>query len=253
MFLLCFITCLPVCFCELEYLLKLLLPILQGVKFERSTDVSGTRQDADCVEKEVHAIIEQVGEKHVVLVVLDGASPCKAAMARVEAKYNRIWCMRCMGHLLQLFFKDLQATTYFDSFISVHKSLVTFIEAHDYIWARFLKHSAHFNDGKELRPVKYGQTRYASWYRVVERNLALRQAYEATVADPEVVSWVEQQEVATRDSFAAAKQSILAHSLTTWDESQQIVDAFNQTYLLLRLFDGDTPCISKVFVITFGT
>ena len=218
-----------------------------GVKFERSTDVSGQVQDADLVEKEIQELIRQVGEDYVMLVVCDGASPCKAAMQRIEAEFEGLWCIRCMAHLTQLLFKDLQATAYFNCYIEVHKELVQFIMAHDFIWKRFLVNSAEFNGGSELRPIKYGETRYASWYRVVERNIALRRAYEATLGMPEVVNWVANQCETTRANFDIARQHVIEHHIETWSESEEMIQAFNQAYLLLKLFDGDTPCLGKVY------
>ena len=155
-------------------------------------------QDADAVEKELKELVKQVGEAHVVLVVVDGASPNKAAMARVEEVFPKISCIRCMAHLTQLFFKDVSQTTYFNTYIEIHKELGSWVRAHDFIWDKFLEHSRHCL-GKELRPIKFGETRYGSWYAVMERNLVLKDVYRATVSDGRVRAWVDTQRVETKD------------------------------------------------------
>jgi len=142
--------------------------------------------------------VKQVGEDKVILVVVDGASPNKAAMARVEEIFPKISCIRCMAHLTQLFFKDVSQTTYFDTYIEIHKDLGVWVRAHDFIWGKFLEHSVSLL-GKELRPIKFGETRYGSWYGVLERNLVLKDVYRATVTDGRVHAWVNTQRPETKD------------------------------------------------------
>ena len=143
-------------------------------------------------------LVKQVGEKHVVLVVVDGASPNKAAMARVEDLFPKVSCIRCMAHLTQLFFKDVSQTTYFNTYIEIHKDLGAWVRAHDFIWSKFLEHSVSLL-GREKRPIKFGETRYGSWYAVMERNMVLKDVYRATVTDGRVHAWVNTQRQETKD------------------------------------------------------
>ena len=40
---------------------------------------------------------------------------------------------------------------------------------------------------------------------------------------------------------------MIENAKETWEESEQIKEAFSEPYLLLKLFDGDTPCLGKVY------
>lgn len=40
---------------------------------------------------------------------------------------------------------------------------------------------------------------------------------------------------------------MIENAKETWEESEQIKEAFYEPYLLLKLFDGDTPCLGKVY------
>ena len=192
----------------------------------------------------MYDLIEQVGKDFVVLVVCDGASPNVLAMSNVEEKYHQISCIRCMAHLTQLLFKDVQATGYFAVFIDLHKDIPNYMKVHDFIWDKFLEHSKNILRN-ELRPIKYCETRYASWFRVMERNLTLKEVYKATIGDSRVVAWVRTQEAATKDAYASMEQKITDED-GTWKECKVLVECMFEPFMLLKLFDGDTPCLGKV-------
>ena len=200
--------------------------------------------DHDLVEIELTTLIEQVGKDHVVLVVCDGASPNVLAMSNIQEKYPRVSCIRCMAHLTQLLFKDVAQTGYFTVFVDLHKDIANYVKVHDFIWGKFLEHSKNIL-GNELRPIKYGETRYASWFRVMERNLKLKEVYMATIGDSRVVAWVRTQQQPTQDAYASMEQKITDEE-GTWRDCKVLVECMMEPFLLLKLFDGDTPCLGKV-------
>ena len=42
-------------------------------------------------------------------------------------------------------------------------------------------------------------------------------------------------------------KAVIENGTETWEECEQIKEAFAEPFLLLKLFDGDTPCLGKVY------
>ena len=68
--------------------------------------------------------------------------------------------------------------------VEAHKKIAAYWKRHDFIWGKFLSASNSAAGG--LLPVKFGETRYASWFSVIERNLKLKEIYKNVGNDLEV-------------------------------------------------------------------
>ena len=42
-------------------------------------------------------------------------------------------------------------------------------------------------------------------------------------------------------------KAVIENTRETWNDCEQIKEAFAEPFLLLKLFDGDTPCLGKVY------
>ena len=71
-----------------------------------------------------------------------------------------------------------------------HQKIAAYWSRHDFIWGKFLEASAA-EFGNAYRPIQFGETRYASWFSVIERNIKLKAVYKSVVNDREVSLFVQ--------------------------------------------------------------
>ena len=62
----------------------------------------------------------------------------------------------------------------------------------------------------------------------------------------QVTNWVAQQKPEVRENFREIQD--LISRADTWETPRRAVVAVEPLLMLLRLFDGDTPCLGKVIL-----
>jgi hypothetical protein len=96
-------------------------------------------KDAAFVVSIIIKAIEDIGPKHVVSIVTDGASVMKAAWDRVTQKFPHIVCQWCASHVLDLLMEDIGKMPTFSEDISLVKDVIKFINNHEWTFNLFKK------------------------------------------------------------------------------------------------------------------
>ncbi|WVZ83648.1 hypothetical protein U9M48_030776 [Paspalum notatum var. saurae] len=125
-----------------------------GVHFVDSVDCSSVKKDGKYIFELVDKCIEEIGEKNVVQVVTDNASPNMAASTLLKAKRPSIFWNGCAAHTIDLMLEDIGKIKQVDQTIVRAKSLTAFLYSHTRVLALMREFL-----GKDL--VRAGVTRFA--------------------------------------------------------------------------------------------
>jgi hypothetical protein len=126
------------------------------------------------------------------------------------------------------------------------KAVVKFISNYHCSLALFRKHAVAVAEEKhELvrELLKPGETRFATFFITIQRLVDVRDALEQTVADRDWKEWSEKQSY--KEVAKEVKKTIQREAF--WECAEQLVKLVEPTVVLLRLVDGTTPCIGKVY------
>ena len=88
------------------------------------------------------------------------------------------------GHTLFFSMQDIAELGWLSDQTDAHNKIAAYFKRHDRIWGVFLAISKEIAGG--LKPVTHCETRYASWFGVMERNIMLREVYNRTMSSEEV-------------------------------------------------------------------
>ena len=80
--------------------------------------------------------------------------------------------------------QDIAELGWLSDHTDAHNKIAGYFKRHDKIWGAFLAFSKEKAGG--LRPLQHCDTRYASWFGVMERNILLREVYNLTIRSEEV-------------------------------------------------------------------
>ena len=133
-----------------------------GAMFMDGMDTSGQVKDADFIAEELQKRIESIGAEDIVQVVTDSAGNCVAAREKLASKFTSIVFSPCAAHCLDLLLEDIGKLTWVKDVIADGHDIVKFITNHQSPLAYFRSHS-------ELELLKPGETRFASYFIMLNR------------------------------------------------------------------------------------
>jgi hypothetical protein len=221
-------------------LLNFLLVTPAGATFLNSVDSSGETKDAPYIAKCISTSIDKVGPDNVVQVITDNAANCKAAWRIISVKYPRIVCSPCAAHCLDLLLEDWGKLPV-ASVIGDVCSIVKFINGHDGSRALLRQHSPE----KGLR--KPADTRFGTNIIMIDRLIELKDNLQEMVASRKYKEWVKKKAL---DDLSNPVIDLI-RSESFWYKCQLYVDINKPVYELLRLIDGATPVIGKIYYRMF--
>lgn len=102
----------------------------RGEAFVRAVDSSGMIKTGSYIADVLTSVIEEVGSKYVVQVIMDNAKNCRSASKIINLRYPHIFPCGCNTHSLNLVLKDWyksEDTTWFASIIDTSRRIVKFI------------------------------------------------------------------------------------------------------------------------------
>ncbi|XP_031254301.1 uncharacterized protein LOC116112286 [Pistacia vera] len=142
-----------------------------GTVFLKSIDTSEFIKNAQKMFELLDSVVEEIGEEHVVQVVIDGASNYVAAGRMLEKKRRKLFWSPCVAHCLDLILEDIGKITVFYDTIAKAKQVTSFIYRHTWVLNLYRK----FSMDKELaRPAV---TRFATSFLtlscIMDSKLAL--------------------------------------------------------------------------------
>ena len=111
-------------------LINVMVVCPRGETFVKSIDSSGAIKSGAYIADVLTTVIQEVGPKHVVQVVMDNAANCKNAGKLIQKSFPHIYANGCNTHSLNLVLKDWyssEETTWFAKTIDVARQVVKFI------------------------------------------------------------------------------------------------------------------------------
>lgn len=205
-----------------------------------SVDSSGETKDAPYIAKSICAAIAKVGPENVVQVITDSAANRKAAWSIISETYPRVVCSPCAAHCLDLLLEDWGKLP-IASVVTDAADIVKFINGHDGSRALLREHSP----SKVL--LKPADTRFGTNIIMVERLVELKDNLQEMVASRNYKAWVNKKSYVDQSNLLTK----LIMSESFWSKCQLYVDINKPVYELLRLVDGASPVIGKIYYRMF--
>ena len=221
-------------------LLNVLLVTPAGATFLNSVDSSGETKDAQFIANVIVAAIDKVGPELVVQVITNSAANCKAAWQIIKLKYPHIVCSPCAAHVLDLLMEDWGKLS-IASVIPQIAEIIVFVNGHDGSHALLRKQSP--TKGL-LRPA---ETRFGTNIIMAQRLLELKDDLQEMFVSRQYKAWINKKPYKkTSDDIT---KLILSEEF--WNKCQLYVDINQPVHELLRLLDGSSPVIGKIYYRMF--
>ncbi|XP_059064530.1 uncharacterized protein LOC131856678 [Cryptomeria japonica] len=178
------------------------------------------RKDAEFQFGILRDAIEEVGAANVVQVITDLARVCKSVGLMVEGAYKHIfWTPRCV-HALNNALKDIGKIDWVKQVVAEARDIQMFICNHHTSLALFRS----FSKKEFLKPV---ETRYATYFILLERMLEVHDPLQLMVVNPEWGRW--------RESNSTGGKSV----------KQKILD--DNWWSTVRYADTDSPSLGEIY------
>ncbi|XP_059072621.1 uncharacterized protein LOC131873636 [Cryptomeria japonica] len=215
-------------------LINIMVTCAEGPYFLRAVDCTGHRKDADFQFQVLREAIEEVGPQNVVQVVTDAAYVCRAAGRLVEAAYRHIWWTPCCVHAMNNALKDMGKIDWIRGVVTDARDVQMFICNHHISHALFRT----FAKKEFLKPV---ETRYASYFILLERMIELQEALQLMVMTNEWNRWAEAKTEQGRRVKEIVKSDVF------WTDTKYIVSIISPVFQVIRYGDGDAPNLGEVY------
>ena len=111
-------------------LINIMVVSPRGETFVRAIDSAGSIKSGTYIADVISSVIEEVGAKNVVQIVMDNAKNCKNAGKLLKRRYSHVYSCGCNTHSLNLVLKDWyksEDTKWFASIIDMARKIVKFV------------------------------------------------------------------------------------------------------------------------------
>lgn len=214
---------------------------VNGMEFLFAEDTTAIeKKTAEYIADLLGRAIEMVGAEKVVQTCTDNAASCLAAGRIVMRNYPHITHTPCTSHCLDLLLEDWGELDFAKELCANGALIVKLIGRYGQVRRVFTAASKQHCQGLEL--VKPVQTRFATQFLMLERLQKLRVAVRMTAAHP---AW---ELAAGRSSNERAEglQEIIA-GRQFWEDVDRVLKIMAPVFSLLRLTDGEAPCMGKMY------
>lgn len=219
-------------------LLNYLYVAPSGVRYLYHKDTSGAEKTAEYIADVTSEAIEIIGPDNVTVFVTDSAAVNKAAGALLEAKYKKLFWLRCIAHCADLLLHDVGRLSFAKRIISQAKQIIKFIKNHH--WSAALVRAVS-KEGSKLSLLLPGETRFATSVIMLERLLKMREDIGDAVAHATWRSRAQKRQY--KEKAAMVKRAIQCSEF--WDKAEAVVAICQPILSLLRLADGNQPCMGR--------
>ncbi|GBG73448.1 hypothetical protein CBR_g16163 [Chara braunii] len=209
-----------------------------GTVFWKSVCMEGKDKDSAAYFKLLEGVIEEVGPRSIVGVVMDNARVCAKAEKMVEAKYPGIFSVGCKAHALDLALEDMyKRLDWIKEVVDKGNRVGKFVTNIDKVRAMFNR----IANAQLKRPAV---TRFATNFEMLESLKRGRTPLELCVGN---VAWVDK--LVRPDQVVAfnAVTRIIVDSEGFWDEVDKAIAVMEPVVKLLRLVDGPGATVGKVY------
>ena len=215
-------------------LLNIIVTSPAGPYFLRAIDCSGKLKDATFMFEVLKDAIDEIGPSNVVHIITDAAPVCKAAGLMVQSRYKHIFWTPCCVHALNNVLKDIGKISWISKIILEAREAQMFICNHHASLAIYrMKSRKQF-----LKPA---ETRYATYFILLERMVEVYAPLQATVVAEEWNSWSESK------SSQAKKIKDMLLNEDWWCECKYIVSFTSPIVELIRYADSNFPNLGEIY------
>lgn len=224
-----------------EPLVNFLAVTPHGAEFLGTVASKEVAKDQRYLAARTSEVIEQLGAKSVVQNCTDTAAACKAAGGIVEEEFSHTTWVPCAAHVTDLALEDIGKLPWAKSVIKQARKLVSFISNHHKTHAIYERHT-------NLQLLRPAETRFATAFLCLERLQTVKKALEKTVTDEAWDAWVEDQQADVRRKAGNMKSRVFNPAF--WQVADELVAISKPLVSLLRLADGNKPCMGKIYAKT---
>ena len=200
--------------------------------FIDGTDTSGEQKDAQYIAAEIKCHIQQLGAENIVQVVTDSAGNCAAARSVLADDFPTIAFLPCSAHCLDLLLEDIGKLPWASDIIRKGHTIMKFITNHQPL--------AFFRSHSTVELLKPGETRFASFFIMLQHVQHTKDALQETVMDRQYKQWLGScKKLSMRDEGKMVSETLIDECF--WRSVEELIIA------LLRMVDGVVPCVGKVY------
>ncbi|XP_042466040.1 uncharacterized protein LOC122048551 [Zingiber officinale] len=215
-------------------LINFLVYCPKGISFIKSVDASDVETNAQNLCNLFAEIVEIVGPRNVVHMVIDNASNYKAAGTLLSEKYSTICWSPCAAHCINLILKDIGQMNDVKAIVSLASTVTVFVYNHKYTlnWLRKTK------GWKEI--IRPGETRFATTF------IALKSLHDHKDSLQALVTSGDYKKFLKIDKGKEVKQIVLDEKF--WNNCLITVRIMGPLIRLLRVCDTDErPSLGYVY------
>jgi len=215
-------------------LLNIIVTSPSGPYFLKAIDCSGKMKDAAFQYEVLKDAIEEIGPTNVVQVITDAAPVCRSAGLMIQSRYKHLFWTPCCVHALNNALKDIGKISWITRIILDAREAQMFICNHHASLAIYRIYAK-----KEF--LKPADTRYATYFILLDRMLEVEQALKATVISAEWSTWGESR----TDQGKKVRNMLLDDDW--WANVKYIVSFTAPIVELIRYADSDSPCLGEIY------
>ncbi|GJN07302.1 hypothetical protein PR202_ga25122 [Eleusine coracana subsp. coracana] len=215
-----------------------------GPMFLKCENNEGKVKSKEYIADLLIQVIETIGPKNVVQVIIDNAANCKAAGLIVEAKYSNIFWSPCVVHTLNLALKNICAPKNNENqnmelqFIS--DAAGDALQIKNYIMNHGMRLSM-FNEFSKLKFLAIADTRFASVIVMLKRFLLLKNSLVRMVTSDKWSAYKEDDQQKAR----FVRDKLLDEDW--WYQVKYIIEFTAPIYSMLRAADTDKACLHLIY------
>ena len=190
------------------------------------------------------------GDKALVQYLTDDASACDNARTLFQAAFPHVTVGQCALHGISLSFRDwFTKIKVLQELADKCKELIKYMNNHEKTIGAFkvAQEDARAKDREASLPHPHlpGETRAAGVYSMIVAAYKSRVQIQAAFVHPTVITWSEALPATKKSEFRT--QKAVANADEFWDDCKLVFDAFENAYMCLRLADGETSAIGKIY------
>jgi hypothetical protein len=215
-------------------LLNIIVTSPKGPYFLRAIDCSGKMKDAAFQFEVLKDAIEENGPTNVVQVITDVAPVCRSAGLMIQSRYKHLFWTLCCVHALNNALKDIGKISWITRIILDAREAQMFICNHHASLAIYRIYA-------KKQFLKPADTRYATYFILLDRMLEVQRALKATVISSEWSTWGESK----TDQGKKVRQMLLNDDW--WVDVKYIVSFTSPIVELIRYADSDSPNLGEIY------
>eukprot|EP01018_Ginkgo_biloba_P003363 Gb_02333 [translate_table: standard] len=212
-------------------LINVLVYSPQGVLFVKAVDTMDHKNTLEFIFKILEEAVLEVGEENVVQIVIDSSSNCVGDGKFIMDRFKTIYWTPCATHFLDLLLHDLGKLPWVNEAIRRGKTISNFVVNHRLTLSIYRKHAM-----KEL--IRPCDTRFATY------DIMLKRMVEEGFSEVDCVEW-DKYPLSKTSKGKLVEEIILSSNF--WDSVERVLNMCEHIVEMLRLVDGDTPCMGFIY------